>query len=253
MTKAEIIEYLYDNNVRADITIEQMAEDLADRKTESDSEIPNNCEVECEKCKHFREEADTYMKQCEYYFMECRFEPKDEPTISKMEQVEITADDFNEDDESCENCRWFNPMKSLGCNLDDDECYYSPKDEPQTVRSNLEPFRVDEPQTNADQHVQRVEYIGNDERSRCWTCKHFEEMHETPIPSDGRYYTYVVCTAKGCNYEPKDDPQTDTEIARAIVHKMIDDAVIAEDAYPDLRQKMHDAVDEYEPQTGGNE
>ena len=34
MTKAEIIEYLYDNNVRADITIEQMAEDLADRKTE---------------------------------------------------------------------------------------------------------------------------------------------------------------------------------------------------------------------------
>ena len=34
MTKAEIIEYLYDNNVRADITIEQMAEDLTDRKTE---------------------------------------------------------------------------------------------------------------------------------------------------------------------------------------------------------------------------
>ena len=40
-----------------------------------------------------------------------------------------------------------------------------------------------------------------------------------------------------------------TEIAKAIVHKMIDDAVLAEDAYPDLRQKMHDAVDEYEPQT----
>ena len=57
---------------------------------------------------------------------------KTEPTISKMEQVEITADDFNEDDESCEKCRWFNPMKNLGCNLDDDECYYSPKDEPQT-------------------------------------------------------------------------------------------------------------------------
>ena len=47
----------------------------------------------------------------------------------------------------------------------------------------------------------------------------------------------------------EDEPQTDTEIAKAIVHKMIDDAVIAEDAYPDLRQKMHDAVDEYEPQT----
>ena len=54
---------------------------------------------------------------------------------------------------------------------------------------------------------------------------------------------------KDINVRSKDEPQTDTEIAKAIVHKMIDDAVIAEDAYPDLRQKMHDAVDEYEPQT----
>lgn len=30
MTKKEIIEYLYENNVRGDLTIEQMAEDLAD-------------------------------------------------------------------------------------------------------------------------------------------------------------------------------------------------------------------------------
>lgn len=47
-----------------------------------------------------------------------------------------------------------------------------------------------------------------------------------------------------------DEPKTETEIAKAIVHKMIDDAVIAEDAYPDLRQRMHDAVerlDEYYP------
>ncbi len=51
----------------------------------------------------------------------------------------------------------------------------------------------------------------------------------------------------------EDEPQTETEIAKAIVHKMIDDAVIAEDAYPDLRQKMHDAVDEYEPQTERSE
>jgi hypothetical protein len=66
----------------------------------------------------------------------------------------------------------------------------------------------DEPQPNADQHVQRIEYVGNDEKSRCWTCKHFERMHETPISSDGSYYTYVVCTAKECKYEPKDEPQT---------------------------------------------
>lgn len=36
MTKAEIIEYLYDNNVRADITIEQMAEDLAEDEPQTD-------------------------------------------------------------------------------------------------------------------------------------------------------------------------------------------------------------------------
>ena len=30
MTKEEIIEYLYENNVRGDLTIEQMAEDLFD-------------------------------------------------------------------------------------------------------------------------------------------------------------------------------------------------------------------------------
>lgn len=45
----------------------------------------------------------------------------------------------------------------------------------------------------------------------------------------------------------RNEPQMETEIARAIVHKMIDDATIAEDAYPNLRQKMHDAVDKYEP------
>lgn len=38
MTKAEIIEYLYDNNVRGDLSIEQMAEDLADRKDEPQTE-----------------------------------------------------------------------------------------------------------------------------------------------------------------------------------------------------------------------
>ena len=69
--------------------------------------------------------------------------------------------------------------------------------------------RKTEPQTNASQHVQRVEYVGNDGRCRCWKCKHFEEMHETPVASDGNYYTYVVCTVKECNYEPKTEPQTE--------------------------------------------
>ena len=61
------------------------------------------------------------------------------------------------------------------------------------------------------------------------------------------------CIWNVCNYNKVDWERKDTEIAKAIVHKMIDDAVIAEDAYPDLRQKMHDAVDEYEPQTERSE
>ena len=44
MSKDEIIEYLYEHNVRGDLTIEQMAEDLADRKTENSSEIPTGSE-----------------------------------------------------------------------------------------------------------------------------------------------------------------------------------------------------------------
>lgn len=41
-----------------------------------------------------------------------------------------------------------------------------------------------------------------------------------------------------------------TELAKGIVHKMIDNSDIEEDAYPDLRQRMHEAVerlDEYYP------
>jgi len=75
------------------------------------------------------------------------------------------------------------------------------------------------------------------------------------IGLDGTVADTPQTERKSCKLELFDDdgnyiePQTETEIAKGIVHKMIDDAVIAEDAYPDLRQKMHDAVDEYEPQT----
>ena len=92
----------------------------------------------------------------------------------------------------------------------DREIFYYEEDERGYGTMN-EADRKTEPQTNADQHVQRVEYVGNDEKSRCWTCKHFERMHETPISSDGSYYTYVVCTASECRYEPKDEPQTDCD------------------------------------------
>ena len=41
-----------------------------------------------------------------------------------------------------------------------------------------------------------------------------------------------------------DTPQTDYEIAKSIVHNIIDNTAIAENAYPDLRQKLHKAVDD---------
>lgn len=51
----------------------------------------------------------------------------------------------------------------------------------------------------------------------------------------------------------KDEPQTEIEIVKETIHKMIDNAELAEDAYPDLRQRLHDAVDEYELQTERSE
>lgn len=37
--------------------------------------------------------------------------------------------------------------------------------------------------------------------------------------------------------------QLETEALRALIHAMIDNSELAEDAYPDLRQRLHDAVD----------
>lgn len=85
MTKAEIIEYLYDNNVRADITIEQMAEDLSDRKTE-----PQTCDT-CKWGEWYRQGYDITMMDDECggcCSWNSKWTPKTEPTISILEQVE---------------------------------------------------------------------------------------------------------------------------------------------------------------------
>lgn len=101
--------------------------------------------------------------------------------------------------------------------------------------------------------IPTVEPNCSENPNNCETCKNWD------IANDHCYFI------QECHYEPKTEPhhngevtemvepQTDIEIARAIVHKAIDDTPIAEDAYPDLRQKMHDAVDAYEPQTERSE
>lgn len=79
------------------------------------------------------------------------------------------------------------------------------------------------------------------------------------VTYDGWLYTEEVDICMDCferiaeEIKQADAPQTDaeiTEFAKEIVHKMIDNSDIAEDAYPDLRQRMHEAVerlDEYYP------
>lgn len=46
--------------------------------------------------------------------------------------------------------------------------------------------------------------------------------------------------------------QLETEALRALIHAMIDNSELAEEAYPDLRQRLHDAVDavQTEPKRG---
>lgn len=77
--------------------------------------------------------------------------------------------------------------------------------------------------------------------NNCDTCKH----------NKLEWYSEVCdsCCGNNNHYEPKDEPQTEVSIAKALVHKAIDESDIADDAYPNLRQRLHDAVDAYEPQT----
>ena len=143
---------------------------------------------------------------------------KTEPKTEKCDRPQM----------DCENC-W----KQLHCRI---------KDEPQTeLKGSKRLVKGSEEESE----MERLERIDN-EIEDAWA--RIRELTDEPqtCSVNGRPYTdccnceYFRCTA--------DEPQTNKEIAKAIVHKMIEDAVIAEDAYPDLRQKMHDAVDEYEPQ-----
>ena len=109
-----------------------------------------------------------------------------------------------------------------------------------------------EPQYDAEEvakDINRKVDMGKKE----WNARHIDEFFREPTAEERKAvadYIDSISVPTGVNvFDFMDEPQTETEIAKAIVHKMIDDAVIAEDAYPDLRQKMHDAVDEYEPQT----
>lgn len=114
--QADIARAVYDTILRV-----QALERKADRKTENSSEIPNNCEwsveyakemldtMPCEECGHWEHGAgDHYYCALLGMRQKCYFElkgestlmfankPKDEPTISKMEQVDEPQTERND-------------------------------------------------------------------------------------------------------------------------------------------------------------
>ena len=167
----------YDHNGVGKITLECMDMLMSLLGTTAEQTEPQKCET----CKHYDAEVESIACERCLDGKYSRYEPKTEP---KTDPCDGCVCDDGKHLMYCMNCKG--------------------------IAWKTEPPKVEtEPQTNEDQHVQRVEYVGNDEKSRCWTCKHFERMHETPIASDGNYYTYVVCTAKECHYEPQTEPQTE--------------------------------------------
>ena len=100
------------------------------------------CEIECEKCKHFREEADTYTKQCEFYFMECRYEPTDEPPT-----------DISTGCSKCESRYWCDDRDKPNAV----HCNNYGKTEPHIVGKHADVIIIDEPQTCNDCDQQRCE------------------------------------------------------------------------------------------------
>lgn len=124
-----------------------------------------------------------------------------------MEQVERQADTPQTDypTEWCAHCELWKEDNCIGVA----QCKQNIK----ALKELSDLYEADTPQTdcNANQCVQRVEYIGDIEKKRCRTCKHFESEFHTLISSDGTYYPYVICTAKECHYESVDTPQTDCE------------------------------------------
>lgn len=217
----------------SDASIEKIADavvrKLTDRKTEPIShddyvETENDhLKARCLNCNN--------AKACkEKHWEGCVYEPKDEKT--------------------CESCRhWKYIAREWQCETT--KCQgYTPKTEP---NSSEKPNNCEDDEywkhlfievaegrmSDAGANQAWYEYINHKDEPQTY----ITEDRDTQILDAWQVYHRSTTSVE-------DEPQTETEIAKAIVHKMIDDAVIAEDAYPDLRQKMHDAVerlDEYYP------
>ena len=144
-----------------------------------------------------------------------------EPTCSKMEQVDKDINVLSKTEpQNCDTCRhhFGKDYYDIECEAKafGNECKFEPKDEPQTItmvkdhgrKQALEMIDLyhklkDEPQTNADQHVQHVGSVESVEPT--WT----KEEHEA-------FYTFlwnVINPNEMQDYiemfETKDEPQTE--------------------------------------------
>ena len=190
--------------------------DNDDRKTENSSEIPNNCEdlqdwkdrmwaeaIVTEPTISKMEQVDepkTQMKtqnsnltfekrtmrdcyNCKRYetegeCIECNYEPKTEPTISKMEQVDKLQ--YNAEDQFCieHNCPHF--YQFGGC-MNQGDCPYD-EDEPQTCSVSGRPY------------------------SECADCEHFRCTADEPQTEICLYCEYYepkgYCKLKKCSVSP---------------------------------------------------
>ena len=107
--------------------------EIADRKTESNSEKPNNCED----CRHYNPDHEAIACERCLDGKYSRYEPKDEPTISKMEQVDKDINVRSKGEPQnigyCNECKWYGDKQVCGrCRIRN---LYAPKAEPQTERS----------------------------------------------------------------------------------------------------------------------
>jgi len=106
--------------------------------------------------------------------------------------------------------------------------------------------------TNIDTSADEMKVL-DDFLFRCWQMGWLDRYDTADTPqTDCDKCIWSVCNYNKVDWDT-DTPLTDaeiTELAKEIVHTMIDNSDIAEDAYPDLRQRMHEAVerlDEYYP------
>ena len=127
---------------------------------------------------------------------------EDEPTISKMEQVEDEPSSSEipnncEVKNYCDDCLYTDTCDSK-------EFFYACTSKPtiskmEQVDKDINVRSKDKPQTNADQRAQRIESV---ETMSCQECKRW-------IYDDRWGWFCPLKSQDECKYEPKDEPQTE--------------------------------------------